>query len=215
VNFFESLEHPWKIAFEEAWIAYCAGSFPIGAVIMRGTEVIARGRNQIFEPHALTKTIAGTQISYAELNALVQLPQEFDVSNLELYSTMEPCPLCTGAIRMTHIPTVFYAARDPHAGSTNLFTEHRYMARGKIRAIAPTNVKLELISMALLMCANFEEVGHDALGGFQNAFAQIVPASVPLAQILFQQNVLRKPAEDQASVAQVFDLILTKLEDKL
>jgi tRNA(adenine34) deaminase len=135
VSFYGSLERPWQIAFEEAWTAYCIGSFPIGAVIVRGTEVIARGRNQIFEPHALTKTISGTQISHAELNALVQLPRDFDMTNLELYSTMEPCPLCAGAIRMTHIPTVLYAARDPHAGSTNLFTEHRYMARGKVRAM--------------------------------------------------------------------------------
>ena len=208
MSFFATLERPWQIAFEEAWAAYCAGSYPIGAVIMRGNEIIARGRNRIFDPHVVQGVVAGMQISHAELNALVQLPKDFDMTNLELYSTMEPCPLCAGAIRMTHVPTVHFAARDPHAGSTGLFTDHPYMARGKIQAIAPTNEQLELISMALLMCADFERIGHDTLSGFQNAFAKIVSDSVPLAQHLYHGRTLRTLLEDQASIGQVFEALL-------
>ena len=80
-------------------------------MIVRGDEIVARGRNRICEAHEINGFIGGTQISHAELNALVQPPNDADTRDLELYSTMEPYPMCAGAIRVSHVPTTFYAAR--------------------------------------------------------------------------------------------------------
>ncbi|MCJ7623918.1 MAG: hypothetical protein MUO76_10470, partial [Anaerolineaceae bacterium] len=64
------LSQPWKVCFEEAWDAYCAGSVPIGAVVVAGNgDIVARGRNrradQVFERNQ----VSASKLAHAELNA--------------------------------------------------------------------------------------------------------------------------------------------------
>ena len=120
MSYWDTLAKPWQAALEGAWTAYLHGSLPIGAVIVRGDEIVARGRNRIGEAFEISGFIGGTQISHAELNALVQLPNDAPTRDLELYTTMEPCPMCAGAIAMASLKTVHFAARDAWAGSTHL-----------------------------------------------------------------------------------------------
>ena len=112
MSYWDNLANPWQAALEEAWTAYLHGSLPNGAVIVRGDQIIARGRNRICENHEIKGFIGGTQISHAELNALVQLPNDADTQDLELYTTIEPCPMCAGAIAMASLKTVHFAVHD-------------------------------------------------------------------------------------------------------
>jgi len=86
-------------------------------VIVRREEIIARGRNRIAERHNLVSMISGNSMVHAEINALMQLPDDLEGSDAILYTTMEPCPMRAGAIRVSHVPTTFYAARDAWGGS--------------------------------------------------------------------------------------------------
>jgi tRNA(adenine34) deaminase len=101
----------WWAAFEQAWAAFGEGSLPIGAVVADGAGVlVGRGRNRQAGP-AVPGQLGGTRIAHAEVNALAALPPG-DFPDHVLYTTLEPCFLCTMALRMSHVPTVRYAATD-------------------------------------------------------------------------------------------------------
>lgn len=105
---------PWRLPFELAWEAFRAGSRPVGAVVVNaGGEVVAMGRNRSQEATAPPGQLAGTNIAHAEVNALAQLPARGRVDGHRLYTTLEPCLLCSAALFHSHVRHVLYAAPDP------------------------------------------------------------------------------------------------------
>ncbi|MDW0118866.1 tRNA adenosine(34) deaminase TadA [Sporosarcina thermotolerans] len=100
-----------QIAIEEAKKAGAIGEVPIGAVIVKDGEVIARAHN-------LRETTQNA-VTHAELSAIQDACKEVGSWRLEettLYVTLEPCPMCAGAILQSRIPRVVYGARDPKGG---------------------------------------------------------------------------------------------------
>jgi tRNA(adenine34) deaminase len=114
---------PWQAAFTEAWESYCNGSIPIGAVLIDSLgNVVSQGRNRINESMAPEGQTCSNHLAHAEINVLLQLnikDPNLD-SKYTLYTTTEPCVLCFGAIVMSGIRRVRYAALDPIAGGSNL-----------------------------------------------------------------------------------------------
>ncbi|WP_282021145.1 tRNA adenosine(34) deaminase TadA [Planomicrobium okeanokoites] len=114
MNGLELDQHYMKLAIEEANQAAAKGEVPIGAVIVRDGEVIARAHN-------LRETTQNA-VTHAELLAIQQACEELGSWRLEntiLYVTLEPCPMCAGAILQSRIPRVVYGARDVKAGSVD------------------------------------------------------------------------------------------------
>ena len=102
--------------------AAAAGEVPVGCVIVRDGVVIGRGRNRREE---LQRTS-----SHAEMEAIAQANETLGGWRLDgctLYVTLEPCPMCAGAIINARIPRVCYGARDEAMGACggvlNLFME--------------------------------------------------------------------------------------------
>ena len=98
------------------------GEVPVGCVIVRDGQVIGRGRNRREE-----KQHTG---SHAEMEAICQANEALGTWRLDdctLYVTLEPCPMCAGAILNARIPRVYYGARDREmgvcGGVLNLFME--------------------------------------------------------------------------------------------
>ena len=98
------------------------GEVPVGCVIVKDGKVIGRGRNRREEKQAV--------YSHAEMEAMAQANAALDSWRLEgcdLYVTLEPCPMCAGAILNARIRRVWYGARDEAFGAcggvTNLFME--------------------------------------------------------------------------------------------
>ncbi|WP_312695340.1 tRNA adenosine(34) deaminase TadA [Caproiciproducens sp.] len=88
------------------------GEVPVGAVIVKDGEVIAEGRNR--------RETGKNALCHAELEAIGQACRVLGGWRLwqcELFVTLEPCPMCAGAIINARIPRVVYGARDPKAGS--------------------------------------------------------------------------------------------------
>jgi len=109
----ESLEKPWRVALSLAWEACVEGSVPVGAVLCDGAgEIVASGRNRRYATDAPPGQLAGSSIAHAEINALATLPFGFYPDHV-LYTTVEPCLLCTAALRISHIGTVMFAVEDP------------------------------------------------------------------------------------------------------
>ena len=88
------------------------GEVPVGCVIVKDGEIIGRGRNRREE---LQRTS-----SHAEMEAIAQANERLRSWRLDgctLYVTLEPCPMCAGAILNAHLPRVVYGAKDPKSGA--------------------------------------------------------------------------------------------------
>ena len=118
-----SLPLPWQVCFEEAWEAYRAGSIPIGAALADADgAIVSRGRNRMHEREAPQGQICMNRLAHAEINALLQVrtADSNALKTFTLYTTTEPCVQCFGAIAMSGVRTVRYAASDPYAGGAAL-----------------------------------------------------------------------------------------------
>lgn len=111
MNLFKRDEYYMQMALDEAQKAAELGEVPIGAIIVYKDEVIARAHN-------LRETTQNA-VTHAELSAIQIACQALGSWRLEettLYVTLEPCPMCAGAILQSRIPRVVYGARDLKAG---------------------------------------------------------------------------------------------------
>ena len=89
-----------------------AGEVPVGCVVVRGDEIVGRGRNRREE--------GKSALAHAELEAISEACRTLGGWRLwecTLYVTLEPCPMCAGAIVNARIPRVVYGAKDAKAGS--------------------------------------------------------------------------------------------------
>ena len=115
-------EEYMRQALELAWEAAAAGEVPVGCVIVQKGRVVGRGRNRREENQRTA--------SHAEMEAIAQANDALGTWRLDdcaLYVTLEPCPMCAGAIINARIPRVYYGARDSAMGACggvlNLFME--------------------------------------------------------------------------------------------
>lgn len=111
MDVFEQDRQFMQLALKEAEKAGALGEVPIGAIIVYHGEVIARASN-------LRETTQNA-VTHAELMAIQQACEKIGSWRLEettLYVTLEPCPMCAGAILQSRIPRVVYGARDVKAG---------------------------------------------------------------------------------------------------
>ena len=103
-----------QFALEEAQQALRENEVPIGAVIVYENRVIARAHNQreqLRDPTAHAEMIAITQAAESR--------QSWRLEGCTLYATLEPCPMCAGAILQARLPTLVYGAADPKAGAVD------------------------------------------------------------------------------------------------
>ena len=101
-----------EFAFREAEKAYKLNEIPIGAVIVHNNKIIGKGFNQrerLNDPTAHAEMIAITAAS----NYL----ESWRLNECTLYVTLEPCPMCTGAILNARIPNVVFGADDDNYGA--------------------------------------------------------------------------------------------------
>jgi tRNA(adenine34) deaminase len=112
-----------RAALDEAEQAGKAGEIPIGAVIVIDGEIIARGRarHQAFR----------SQIRHAELNAILDGGERLwnEYRQAILFTTLEPCPMCLGAIVMADIPHIIYGLPDGMMCSGKTLEANPYVRR--------------------------------------------------------------------------------------
>lgn len=128
-------EYWMEFALKEAVKAYDKEEVPIGAVVVFQDKIIGRGFNQtetLQDPTAHAEMIA--------ITAAAGYLKSRRLEGCELYVTLEPCPMCAGAIVLARIPLLIFGAYDPKAGAcTSLYTitndtrlNHRVPTKGGI-----------------------------------------------------------------------------------
>lgn len=102
-----------KEALKEARKAFDLDEVPVGAIIVHKDRIIGRAHNQIKllkDPTAHAEMISITQASsYLENERL---------KDCDMYVTIEPCPMCAGAMVLARIRTLYYATKDPKSGAS-------------------------------------------------------------------------------------------------
>lgn len=139
-----------RLALCEAATAFDEGEVPVGAVIVRDGVLIAQAHNQreqLRDPTAHAEMIAITQASAAV--------GSWRLEGCTLYVTLEPCPMCAGAIVQARLPALVFGALDPKAGAcTSLFSitsdlrlNHRANVVGGVLADACGRVLSDFFAM--------------------------------------------------------------------
>ncbi|MEM5343780.1 tRNA adenosine(34) deaminase TadA [Paraburkholderia azotifigens] len=112
VTFSERDRRFMALAQAAAEEARAAGEVPVGAVLVRGDEVIAKGFN-----HPIGGHDPSAHAEMAALRAASQTLENYRLPGCELYVTLEPCLMCAGAIMHARIARVVFGARDPKTGA--------------------------------------------------------------------------------------------------
>jgi tRNA(adenine34) deaminase len=122
---FEFIDHYafMREALAEASNAGVTGDLPIGAVVVCGGVVVGRRRNRIRSE--------GDKVRHAEIEALENARNVRASRHLDciVYTTIEPCVMCLGAIVMTDIRHVVFGLPDPARGGSDMFTSIPYVKR--------------------------------------------------------------------------------------
>lgn len=121
-----------RAAMQEALAAYEKGEVPVGAVIVESGRIIGRGHNlreTLNDPTAHAEMLA--------LTAAAEARGEWRLEGCTLYVTLEPCPMCAGAIVNSRIRRVVFGASDPKAGACgtlyNLVQDARLNHRAELQ----------------------------------------------------------------------------------
>src|SRR3954454_9034 len=121
-EFSEADERHMRMALQLAADAARRGDVPIGAVVARGGEVLGAAGNE--------RELRGDPTAHAEVLALRQASERLGGWRLletTIYVTLEPCPMCAGAITLARVPRLVYGAADPKGGAVggviDLFSE--------------------------------------------------------------------------------------------
>ncbi len=114
-----------KAAIKEAEKCFLTGDVPVGAVIVKDGEIIATGRN--------TRERDNNPLGHAEINAIIKASEKLCSWHLDectIYVTLEPCPMCAGAILQARLSKVVFGAYDEKSGAVgskfNLYYDFKH-----------------------------------------------------------------------------------------
>jgi tRNA(adenine34) deaminase len=129
--FFGRDEHFMRLALREAERAADHDDVPIGAVLVRGGEVLAAAGNE--------RELRADPTAHAEVLAMREAARTIGgwrIPDSVLYVTLEPCAMCAGAIVLARVPRVVYGAADPKAGAAgsvlDILSEPRFNHRPRV-----------------------------------------------------------------------------------
>ena len=115
-------EHYMRAAMDEARLAEAAGEVPVGAVVVWNDAIIARGHNL-----PITSMDPSAHAEMRAMRAAAQVLGNYRMPECELYVTLEPCAMCSGAILHARLRHVVFGAADPKTGAAgsvvNLFEQ--------------------------------------------------------------------------------------------
>lgn len=131
----------WETCLDLAIESFNAKSLGISSVITDiNNNIIAIGSNQIRDKRNTCNKVFMSSIAHAEINAIHNLGLiGMDGKNFILFTTVEPCPMCMGAISLSRIRKVVIGSKDSYAGSTDWMKSNNYINNKNIEIIFENN----------------------------------------------------------------------------
>jgi tRNA(adenine34) deaminase len=128
---------------DQAWQALLRGNIPVGAAILDETgAIIATGQNMVYSASPVSSAaapqhLARSLLAHAEINALAGLTPERRYGRCHLITSLEPCPLCMGAVAQATMGSVSYLGADPFNGAAAQRVTTRYTSRVRLALSGP------------------------------------------------------------------------------
>jgi len=199
----------WKEAFSLAWESFRKNTIPIGAVIVdEQGDIISRGRNRIFDESS-THPLVGSTMAHAEMTALLNLKEKAhpNIKKYTLYTTMEPCPMCFGAMVMMGIRNLRYAAKDGFAGATELNHKMDYIKSKRINIIQESP-ELELFQICLQ--TSYECVRkHPRVEELLDSWRSYCNTGVTLGKKLYDEGYFVDAINQKKPIQEIYDEIIS------
>ena len=195
-------------AIELAWESFRAGSLGIGAVITRDGETLATGRNRLAESDPGEDVLAGSSLAHAELNALAKLRWGSPSDGLELWTTLQPCLQCLGAVRLSPVRKVHALAPDPlFRGVEGARHLNEFIGRQWPEIIElPVD---EWAALSLLFQTHVSTFWQVSIDGWNEA----LPSVAELAAALVASGELLELAAAETTVDRVAETLWPRLRD--
>ncbi len=206
------LNYIWKEAFTLAWEAFKRNTVPIGAVITdEKGNIISRGKNRIYD-EVSSNPLAGTNMAHAEMTAMLNLKEKHNpnIKQYTLYTTMEPCPMCFGAMVMMGIRKLRYAARDGIAGATELNDKMEYI-KGKGIDIKREGNELELVQISLHTAREYKR-RHVRMEELLDHWRGYCNEGVALGKKLFDDGYFEEAINQDKSIEKIYDEIANSIK---
>jgi tRNA(adenine34) deaminase len=215
VKNWERLPAVWRTCFEEGWTGNRAGSGFVGAAVTdREGKVLSVGAG-----HVLTGSRVGVRgeegeprgihpLAHAELLALLSLDTERrDPEGCVLWTTVEPCPMCLGAVVMANVRELRYACRDPWAGGVDILGKTPYMERqrARLRVRHPEDPELEGVIAVLATEHSLRTKGRPNF--VARALAGVYPPAAKVGERLFTSGLVQKMRERDAPAEEVYHAV--------
>lgn len=213
MSMWSDLNDIWKESFSLAWKSFKRHTIPIGAVIVDSQgNIIARGRNRIFDKES-KHPLSGTCMAHAEMTAMSTLKEKDhpDIKKYTLYTTMEPCPMCFGAMVMMGIRNLKYAARDGFAGATEINNKMDYIHNKKIE-IDMDSSELEVFQICLQTAFEYDRK-HKRIEDILDSWRVYCNDGVTLAKSLFEKEYFKDALYKNKSIQEVYDEVIIIYKD--
>jgi tRNA(adenine34) deaminase len=207
----KDLNYAWQEAFFLAWESFKKNTIPIGAVIVDENEkIISRGRNRIFDTKS-SNPLAGTGMAHAETTAMLTLKQgeHINIKRYTLYTTMEPCPMCFGAMLMVGIRNIKYAARDGYAGATELNDKMSYINSKNMKFVR-ANEELEAFQICLQSVYEYKRQ-NSILNAVLDSWSKYCSDGVLLAKELYEENYFQNALKVGKTIGEIYDEVIKRL----
>lgn len=218
----DELSKPWKTCITNAWNLACctnadkfgfigAGVFsPDGELLSEGTgHDLTDGKVTILDGNG--NPVSDHILAHSELMSLLKLDYSNEIArtrSCHLYTTLEPCPLCIGAVVMSNaISELHYASRDPWGGCIGMFDSTPYLKLQKyaLKIIGPEeNPRLEAVLVALSISGWIITNGRQHV---INASSQMLPEAANVAKRIINDNLLHKWRKSEEAISSVVDTV--------
>ena len=147
----ESLDEPWREAFNQAWEAARTGNIPVGACVASASgRIVHSARNRVLDRSGPAGEIWGSALAHAEINTLAKVGFR-QHTDLVLTTTLEPCVQCAAAIRLAPVGTVRFAGADSYWDGCHDFSRlsGREAGRRQAHRIGPRRDELGLFATVI------------------------------------------------------------------
>jgi tRNA(adenine34) deaminase len=170
--------------------------------------VLARGRNRLGEEKYVEGVISGHRLGHAEVNALLTLPElsAEECRTLTLYTTVEPCPMCLGAMLMARIGQLAYAAADPWARHTEALTATFYPSQKNVQINRAPDALQHACTLLLLVSFLDGPMPRDH--GFFASFREHHPAHLDAALKLHDSGALVALRAHEATLDEALPVLM-------
>ncbi|MBO5571562.1 MAG: nucleoside deaminase [Ruminococcus sp.] len=207
----KDLTFQWQTVLEEAWTAFTNGSIPVGAAVFdKNGDLLVKDHNRRSEPQTLNPRTA-----HAELNVLQHIDCRggLNIREIQLYTSMEPCPMCMGAIVMSNIKSLNCGSHDRWCGALHLLDTDPYM-RSQHISVSEIPEETEFFQLVL---SSYHELKHIRKGGSPSVLDCFRISSAPAveaAETLCKNRVLDQFAQMNKPCSEVYDLIIQIKEEQ-